>query len=492
MRYKAARKVESKRPGYPRTISVFLALIAALSIEINAQGPNKPTIIDKGEVKVTPRRTEAARRPRLPQQAATRVSDGLLIVQTDPDTAEIKIDGKNEGSAKDGIFLKEVSGGRQLTVEVDAGVEYEPLRKVVTVKPGGYAILDADLSAKYATVRIGPAKEGVKILVDGKPVPPDNTRVDKESDTIIISRLLPGKHTIVYDHPDYASVARDFDLAPGNQYTRYLTLEQATVKLTVATDPGTMVFVDSKPFTTTPADGKLVLDDIAIGSHEIKLVKDGYEEYKVTRQFEFRSPVVIDHKLIPIPTSAEFSDDFDTANVKRWTMPVSGWTIDKDGRLYIANAPVLGFPTGIVYRDFEMSFHLKLGDSKGAAWALRSRDASNYYLFYLSGPDGIFKNRFNVYIVRDNKFDPSNPAQSVGVITDLKAGGEYRIIIKAVKNRIEHSINPASTGVDEKFGFYEDPDSRFLFGGIGFRTVGPEKFSIDELFVRPLADRTGN
>jgi len=491
MMYEAARIIESERPGYLRTISVFLMLIAALSVEMTAYAQNRPKIVDVGEVKETPRKTEAARRPRLTQQAAPRPTEGLLIIQTDPDEAEVKIDGKSEGNAKDGIFLKEVPGGRQYTVEVSAGNEYDPIKKAVAVKPGGYAILDADLPAKYAVIRLGPVKEGAEILVDGKPVPRENFRIDNESSTFIISRLLPGKHTVVYDHPNYAIVQRDFDLVAGNEYTRYFTLEQATVKLTVATDPGTMVFVDSKPRTTTPANGRLVLDDIAIGSHEIKLVKDGYEEYIATRQFEFRNPVTIEHRLVPVPTSAEFSDDFDTANAKRWTMPASGWTINKDGRLYIDNAPVLGFPTGIRYRDFEMTFHLRLGDGKGAAWALRARDAGTYYLFYLSGPGGIFNNRFNVYLVRDNLFDPSNHLLSVPVITELKAGGEYTISIKAVKNKIEHSITPASTGVNEKLGYFEDADRRLLIGGVGFRTVGPEKFSIDDLYVRPLADSTG-
>jgi hypothetical protein len=492
MIYEAAEIGGSKRPGYFRAIPVFLLFVALLSIEMTSFAQNRPKIVDVGEVKETPRKAATPRRPRLTPRVAPRVSEGLLIIQTDPDVAEVRIDGKTAGNAKDGIFLKEVAGGRQYSVEVDAGSEYEPLKSVVSVKPGGYAIIDAELSAKFAIVRIGPAKEGAKILVDGKAVPPENLRVDKESDTIIISRLLPGKHTIVYDHPDFAIVEREFNVAPGNQYTRYLTLERATVKLTVATDPGTMVFVDSKPVAATPADGRLVLDDIALGSHEIKLVKDGYEEYKETRQFEFQRPVAIDRKLVPIPTSAEFSDDFDVANAKRWTMPPSGWTINKDGRLYIDNSPALGFPKGVRYRDFVMTFHLRLGDSKGAAWALRARDAGSYYLFYLSGPDGIFKNRFNVYIVRDNRLDLSNHFLSVPVITELKAGGEYTISIRAVKNEIEHSITPASTGVKETLGYFKDPDSRYLIGGVGFRTVGPEKFSIDDLYVRPLADSTGN
>jgi hypothetical protein len=470
---------------------IFLLLIAVLAVDMVAFGQNRPRVVDAGEVKETSRKTVAARRPRLAKKSSQSASSALLIIQTDPEDAEIKIDGKPAGKASGGMFPKELPSGRKYTVEVSAGPDYEPFKEVVSLlKSGGYEILDADLTAKYGVVRIGPALKDAKIFVDDKPVPPDNLRVDKDSNTIIISRLLPGAHTIAYDHPDYAIVERKFNIEAGSEYTRILELQRATTELSVATDPGTAVFLDSRPLGKTPADGKLVLADVGLGSHEIKLVKDGYEEYKERRQFEFRNPVAVTRRLVPLPTSAEFSDDFDVVNVKRWTMPASGWNVIS-GRLNIANAPVLGFPTGIQYRNFEMQFHLKLTDGRGAAWAVRARDASSYYLFYLSGPEGLFKNRFNVYIVRDNKLDLSNYVQSVPVIAKLEAGGEYTINVKVLGDEIGHTITPASTGIAENFGSYKDPDKTFVIGGIGFRTVGPEKFSVDDLFVRPLADSSG-
>jgi hypothetical protein len=145
----------------------------------------------------------------------------------------------------------------------------------------------------------------------------------------------------------------------------------------------------------------------------------------------------------------------------------------------------VGFPTNIRYRDFEMHFHLQLTNAGGAAWAVRVKDANNYYLFYLSGPGGIFPNRFNTYIVRNNEFDPSKPARSDNVIARLVAGGQYDIHIKARGSEIEHTITPAETGKAENLGFFDDPNSTFRYGGIGFRTVASEKFSVDELVVKP-------
>ena len=67
----------------------------------------------------------------------------------------------------------------------------------------------------------------------------------------------------------------------------------------------------------------------------------------------------------------------------------------------------------------------------------------------------------------------------------LTPGGEYQIELKATGNVIEHEIRPAATGVPIKLGVFQDPDNTFPYGGIGFRTVGSEQFSVDELFVQP-------
>ena len=37
-------------------------------------------------------------------------------------------------------------------------------------------------------------------------------------------------------------------------------------------------------------------------------------------------------------------------------------------------------------------------------------------------------------------------------------------------------------------GFLDNVNSIFPYGGIGFRTMGPEKFSVDDLYIDPLAD----
>jgi hypothetical protein len=183
-------------------------------------------------------------------------------------------------------------------------------------------------------------------------------------------------------------------------------------------------------------------------------------------------------------SSTEFTEEF--LNLKRWSAPSSGWTITKQGRLLIENQLTVGFVRQINYGDFEMGFHLQLENAAGAAWALRVQpDGSDYYLFYLSGPEGQIPNRFLTYEVHDNKISPTDFKSSVPVIVKLAAGGQYEINIKAEKGRMVHTITPADTGVLTNLGDYSDPDNTYTSGSVGFRTFGIEKFSVDDLFIRP-------
>lgn len=186
----------------------------------------------------------------------------------------------------------------------------------------------------------------------------------------------------------------------------------------------------------------------------------------------------------PLPlASTEFSEEF--LNLKRWQTPPSGWTITKN-QLLIENQPLLGFVRQVNYGDFEMGFHLQLQNAAGAAWALRVQPgAGDYYLFYLSGPEGQYPNRFLTYVVRDNKVSPTDFANSVPVIVKLSAGGQYEVHITAEKGRIVHTITPADTGVLTNLGDYSDPDNTFTSGSVGFRTIGIERFSVDDLYIRP-------
>ncbi len=187
------------------------------------------------------------------------------------------------------------------------------------------------------------------------------------------------------------------------------------------------------------------------------------------------------------PLRSEFSEMF--VDLGRWTVPPSGWDI-RGERLFIANQPRVGLATNVVVDDFTMTFHLKLENAAGATWALRIRDQDNYYLFHLSGADGskTATSYFSTYIVRDGKLGEA--VARIPVTKQLIAGGEYTVNIMAKANEITHLLNsaddPSTEALGDPLGYFKDDGNAYASGGIGFRSLGTEQFSVDELYVRPF------
>ena len=182
-------------------------------------------------------------------------------------------------------------------------------------------------------------------------------------------------------------------------------------------------------------------------------------------------------------TTIEVRDQFD--NPSQWETPPAGWTI-KEGRMVIENQPEIGFVRGKNYGDLEMGFHLTLLNAKGAAWAIHVQpDARNYYLFYLSGPEGQIPNRFLTYIVHDNKITPTLYADLTTLNEKPEANGQYQVTVTVKGNRMIHTIESAQTGGKFNLGDFTDQDNNFASGSVGFRTLGGEKFSVDDLYIRP-------
>jgi hypothetical protein len=182
------------------------------------------------------------------------------------------------------------------------------------------------------------------------------------------------------------------------------------------------------------------------------------------------------------------------SDASAWVLPDTVTKVEAN-QLFLNNALSLAYPKNIFYYDFDMQFHLRLLSDAGAAWALRTADPNNYYLFYLCGPKGPVPNAFITYIVRDGKFYVMRPAVSPSpILVYPERGYEYTLIVEARGNVINHKIIPSKKNTKEKdqigsqltLGSFTDKDSLFLFGGIGFRCVGGEAFAISDLYITPV------
>jgi len=462
----------------------FAPFLLTLFLLLAAYGGGQKILEEEFRIETKPRSVPA--QPEGPKTARRPQLNGVLFVLTDPpETVVLVKRGKKvikQGKSKAGQFRTELRPGLY-EIEVSAD-KHSAFTGRANVRLVGTEPVRAELTPQTGTIIIGMGAVDfdAEILLDGRK--PEKLRIHQAENQVEINDVPAGRHTLRISHLSIAEWERKEVPVEGGAAI-YVTprFEPAAAELSVETEPGVRVYVKGEYIGDTTEDGKLNRSNIPLGSHEVKLAKDGYEEYKQICRFEFRRPVSIARKLVPLPTSSEFNDDFDVFNPNKWSVPSSGW-IYESGRFHLSNAP-LGSPKGIVYRDFTMNFYLKLDNAGGAAWSVRAKDANNHYLFYLSGPDGLFPGRFVTYIVRDNKFDPNDFYISTPVITQIVAQGQYTVTIQARGNRIIHTIVPASTGRVENLGFFEDPKNTFPYGGVGFRTIGPEKFWIDEIVITP-------
>ncbi len=441
-------------------------------------------ILEEESVRIESKARKTPVRPRGPMVATRPGVNGVLFVLTDPETAQIVIKRGTEivqqGRSVEGSFRTEIPPG-VYSVEVSAD-RHKPATLTTTVKLSGTDPLIAELVSQVGSIILGPVEADATILIDGQK--PEGIKVRKAENQIEIENVSVGLHTLRISHPTIADWERGRVPVRAGA-TSYITpkLEAATGELTVITEPGTAVYIDGEFIGAATGDGKLNRTNLRLGTHEVKLARDGYEEHKESHLFEFRKPVRVERRLTPLPTSAGFNDNFPILNPRLWTIP-PGWEV-KTGRMHIANAPTPGMPTGIRYRNFVMQFHLKLENGGGAAWIVHAKDSKNYYLFYLSGSQGAIPDHFVTYIVKDNRFDAMDFFRSDPLVEPLVAGGEYQINVEVKDDVITHTITPAATGKTENLGVFKDPQRTFLLGNIGFRTIGAERFSIDDLYIEP-------
>src|SRR5215471_16444701 len=217
----------------------------------------RPTIIDGGEVKETKARPVVLERRNVGTTKASKAAYGLLVVLTSPKDAVIQINGKSEGKAVDGKFKRELPLGKKYSIAVSAGPDYTEFRESVELRSREARFIEAPLTSKYGVITIFPAKDKLKLLLDGQPIPPASLSIDKTDNTISIDRVTAGPHKVTYDLPGYVLNERNFTVSPGSEIDWKLEPEKAISDITVVTEPGASVYIDGEEKGTTPSDGRL-------------------------------------------------------------------------------------------------------------------------------------------------------------------------------------------------------------------------------------------
>ena len=192
--------------------TVVLFILTVFAAASFAQ--KRPKSVDQGAVKET-KRTTTFKRPTRLSTRATKAANSVLIVRTEPADAEVRVDGELIRGATAGEFSKELPAGRQYSVTVSAGPEYEPEVRRVRLVAGSPAIVNVDLTSKYGRAKFGPIIEGAQVFINDKPLTPDKYKINKVTRQVLINNIPPGDRTITYDHPDYVVVEKRLKVSAG-------------------------------------------------------------------------------------------------------------------------------------------------------------------------------------------------------------------------------------------------------------------------------------
>lgn len=411
-----------------------------------------------------------------------RVGKSNLAITTSPIGAEVFVDGKNMGASdQTGAFILEFIPNRSYQIEVRKP-DFEPFAKSYRPQVNKTEVLPVRLVAKFAPLVLAGVPEGASLMLDNQPVKLEDLRVDGKQ--VTFPKLATGTHTVRIEHADWMPWEDKVEIKPDDPNGNVVTppLVAALVKVTIASVVGATVYVDDADRGTITPDGSLVIPNVRPGVRTIRVVKDDYFETKLTETLAVgEKSLKID--LMPIPSSAEFSDRFN-AGLGKWEAPAS-WTVSKG---LMVKGEGIGQPAGTVYRDFDVDFDIQFLNDKGAAWVIRARN-NNAYVFYLSGPGGKHPNEFRGYLVRNGQLDLEKPIEAPPILTDIKPNVYYHVHIEVRGNRIKHELIPSSgsdAGQSVPLGFLEDPQNSFKLGNFGFRTVQGEEFQINAFFIKPV------
>lgn len=408
----------------------------------------------------------------------------LVVIAPNIVGGKVNVKGTFYELDKDGAskFIDIKPGEAKLTLEHP---DFEPFTESIILEKGKAITKVVNLISKYGDVKLGGIPEGSAIFIDGEEKPIDS--IKREGEEISLRRIPVGVRKLKITHPDYITREEELDVKPGEELTDAKGLILATADLTLASTAGAEVYIDDESKGKVLPDGTVVINAIKPGERKIRVVKDGYEEKMLVEKLAI-GPKALEVKLVPIPNTGEFFEDFNVG-LKAWNAP-SDWGL-AGAKLIVKGQSKLGVPNNKIFRDLDGAFSLKMLNGKGIAWALRvNGKEQNYYLFHLSGPSGKTPNVIRTYICQDGKLDLNNFARSTKVNTiTLSPEYFYRIRISVRGNKIETFMTAnqgPEAGTEIPIDVFIDESNTFTYGNIAFTTIDGEEVMIDDVGVKPI------
>ncbi len=238
------------------------------------------------------------------QEIALLSDSGTLALTSDPEGAEVLINGIARGRAP--CRIDRIPGGT-VTVKVQAE-GFQPHTREITLAAGEVQSVEVQLKPLPGTLRVVSIPEGARVYID------DEYKGETPFD---LTKAEPRTYRVRVERAGHEPVARDVTLAKGASITEEFRLAKITGRLEIVTAPSrATVLVGGKKVgitSTHGADSTAVSDPFAVeeileGEHDIEIFRKGYATQKrrvtvkrgetLTLQFKLERQFIPNYEVI--------------------------------------------------------------------------------------------------------------------------------------------------------------------------------------------------
>ncbi len=197
---------------------------------------------------------------------------GTLRFTSSPTGASVYLDGQFIGYTP--MAFGATAGSHDVRIEAEG---YEPFTTRVNLRGGGTETIDANLNpvSRAGTISFSSSPAGADVYVDGRYVGTTPTGA---------IRFDAGRYTARFEAPGYDSASVTFDVRAGENRTVSTQLTAARASVVVQGNVGgALVFLDGRQVGTLPnGSGRLTLNDVTPGQHELVVIAPGFSTYVTT------------------------------------------------------------------------------------------------------------------------------------------------------------------------------------------------------------------
>ena len=241
--------------------------------------------------------------PKKVKPAAPVVVPGSVTVSSNPDGAQIQLDGQSNPGWVTPLELTELTPGRHTITLNKAG--YAPETRTVDIASRGKAVVTMQLALLPAVLTVSSEPAGARVYLDGKDM--------GKPTPIQISVEKPGNHTILVRKDGYLDESGTLNLQAGQSYkfTPALRALGATTEIKIkkfmgggAPEGTGMVSIKTQPKGAQVAINRRVLDKTAPvdfylnpGTYVVDITSAGYKSIQRMINVEKGGKTVIDENL---------------------------------------------------------------------------------------------------------------------------------------------------------------------------------------------------